>query len=98
MPGVLVRSAREPAARPRLDPQAVPAHWRTGLGQARAALDRSEVPPLRIAPAPDPRPSAQHAVSVLALRSRARTVDHLFQFPAREELHPPALAAAARGA
>src|SRR5438876_9627866 len=54
--------------------------------------------PLRLASASDARPAAQHPVSILALRPRARTVDHLLQFPAREGLHPPALAAATGGA
>ena len=63
---------------------------RTSSLSGRAAL-----PTVPVAARPHQRPTAQHAVSVLAVHARARPAHHLVRFPAREALHQAAVGAAA---
>src|SRR6266567_2097210 len=97
LPGVLVRSFREPSALSRLHAEAHEVYRRTlDTGEA-VASGHAPLSAVRNDAAAGARLTGKHAVHLLAMRDRRRSLHQLSRVLERKEFHPSAVARADQG-
>src|SRR5216683_356461 len=97
LPGVLVRSFREPAALSRLHAEAHEVYRRTLDTGHAGASGHAPLSAVRNDAAAGARLAGKHAVYLLAMRDRRRSLHQLSRVLERKEFHPSAFARADQG-
>src|SRR5258708_32349879 len=92
LPGVLVRSFREPEALSRLHAEAHEIHRRTLDTRKAVASGNASLSAVCYDAAVGARPARKHAVHVLAVCTRLRALHPLSRVRKRVLFHPPAVA------
>src|SRR5229473_1024554 len=92
LPGVLVRSLREPGTLCRLHAEADQVYRGTLVARQAPAAGPAPLSAMRNGAAAGSRHAGKHAVHLLAMRGRRRSLHRFFRVPERKEFYPSTVA------